>query len=202
MSLTLGKITQNVIESIGRRISSPEQRLLQGAVALGVQPFIDFRNKGTDDKTRASSTARIIAKIVAGTLTGVAVRYGAIKLIKNFSRFKLNGVDVSLKDSIAKIQSKLDYKNINTVEKADTKSLFMPSKIDIPKEGLKVEEFLDRYNNYTKIGGTILGTGAMLLTNFLIDVPLTNALTKKLTPVMQAKIEKEKEKEKAQASAA
>ena len=44
-----------------------------------MQPAIDASNKSVDEKTRKVSVARTIAKIVAGTLTGFAIRYGCIK---------------------------------------------------------------------------------------------------------------------------
>lgn len=67
------------VNKIGNVLNSPEQRLILGATALATQPFIDFYNRSADEETRAVSTARTIGKIVAGTLTGVLIRYGAIK---------------------------------------------------------------------------------------------------------------------------
>lgn len=75
----------NWINKAGEKISSAEQRLILGASALMSQPFIDAHNKNVDEKTRKVSVARTIAKIIAGTLTGFAIRKGCIKAIKSMS---------------------------------------------------------------------------------------------------------------------
>ncbi len=67
------------VENFGKKCTSAHQRGILGATALLTQPFIDARNKDVDEKTRKYSVARTIAKIIAGTLTGVAIRYGCIK---------------------------------------------------------------------------------------------------------------------------
>ncbi len=67
------------VENFGQKCTSAHQRGILGATALLTQPFIDAHNKSVDDKTRKYSVARTIAKIVAGTMTGVAIRYGCIK---------------------------------------------------------------------------------------------------------------------------
>lgn len=67
------------VENFGKKCTSAHQRGILGATALLTQPFIDAKNKDVDDKTRKYSVARTIAKIIAGTMTGVAIRYGCIK---------------------------------------------------------------------------------------------------------------------------
>ena len=67
------------VENFGKKCTSAHQRGILGATALITQPFIDAHNKSVDEKTRKFSVARTIAKIIAGTLTGVAIRYGCIK---------------------------------------------------------------------------------------------------------------------------
>ena len=77
MSIVVNNKTRNfVADKIGKYINSPEQRLIQGATALFMQPVIDYFNHSADDETRAVSVARTIGKIIAGTCVGVAVRYG------------------------------------------------------------------------------------------------------------------------------
>ena len=85
--------TVGLIGNIGRDISSAENRLILGVTALMTQPFIDARNKDVDETTRKVSVCRTIAKIIAGTLTGYAIRKGCIKTIKNLSQ--LPGKNVS-----------------------------------------------------------------------------------------------------------
>lgn len=65
----------------GKNISSPGNRLILGVTALMSQPFIDLHNKKVDEDTRKVSALRTIAKIIAGTSTGVVIRWGCIKIL-------------------------------------------------------------------------------------------------------------------------
>ncbi len=190
-------IINNVLDKIGTRISSPEQRAIQGVVALGIQPFIDFSNKGTDDETRAVSAARTTGKIIAGTLTGVGVRYASIKAIEKFSQFEINGIKTCISDNADTLIKKGLSENteIKSISSLGNKwSIFTPKIENLVKNNsakpLKVGELLRRYSNYTKTGGTILGVCAMVFTNFLVDVPITKYITQKLTPVFKSMLEK------------
>ena len=80
------------IGSIGRDISSAENRLILGLTALMSQPFIDAHNNVVDEKTRRVSVCRTIAKIIAGTLTGYTIRKGCIKGIKALSQIPAEGI--------------------------------------------------------------------------------------------------------------
>ena len=91
MNKTPGMTVSNkrVLDSlkwIGQKVSSPQNRLILGVTALMSQPFIDLSNKKVDEETRKVSAARTVAKIIAGTLTGVAIRYGCIKAIDAFTK--------------------------------------------------------------------------------------------------------------------
>ena len=72
----------NGIEKFGQKCTSAHQRGILGLTALMTQPFIDAHNKNVDGKTKKYSVARTVSKIIAGTLTGVAIRAGCIKLMK------------------------------------------------------------------------------------------------------------------------
>lgn len=76
----------NVIAWVGEKLSSPQNRLILGVSALMTQPFIDLHNKKVDEDTRKVSAARTVAKIIAGTLTGVAIRSGCIHAIDAFTK--------------------------------------------------------------------------------------------------------------------
>ena len=52
---------------IGKKWSSPHQRAILGVTALVMQPYIDWKNKSVDEKTRKVAVARTVAKIIAGT---------------------------------------------------------------------------------------------------------------------------------------
>lgn len=71
---------------VGKKVSSPQNRLILGVSALMSQPFIDLHNKKVDEDTRKVSAARTVAKIIAGTLTGVLIRSGCIHAINAFSK--------------------------------------------------------------------------------------------------------------------
>ena len=74
------------ISWIGEKVSSPQNRLILGITALMFQPFIDLSNKNVDEDTRKISAVRTVAKIIAGTLTGVAIRSGCIHAIDAFTK--------------------------------------------------------------------------------------------------------------------
>lgn len=173
MSIIISNRAEKFIsEFVGKHINSPEQRLIQGATALALQPFIDFQNHAADEDTRAVSVARTIGKIVAGTLAGVAIRYAAIALAKGFSKYTLKEGPKYLTD----IKRKTKY------------DILLP-KFDCTKEQIEKVDFLDKYDKTIKTIGTFIGTVAMVFTNFIIDAPLTKIITKWLTPVIKKKVE-------------
>ena len=75
------------VKWIGKKCSGPQNRLILGATALMIQPFIDLNNKKVDEKTREISAARTVAKIIVGTATGFAVRYLTIAAIGKYRKF-------------------------------------------------------------------------------------------------------------------
>lgn len=151
--LTSDKFTKG-IDWIGREISSAENRLILGATALMTQPFIDYNNKSVDEDTRKVSVCRTLAKILAGTLTGFAIRKGCIKSIEAFSK---------LPTSIDKMGKKVELTRLNT--------FFSPKNA--------ASDVTDAYKQYRNAFGTITALVVMTFTNFLIDAPLTNYLTNK-----------------------
>lgn len=144
---------------IGKRISSPENRLILGVSALMTQPFIDLSNKKIDEDTRKVSAARTVAKIIAGTLTGVLVRAGCIKLI----------------DYMTLIPAKME----KTIKNPQLRSLFTPE--------AALTGMLKDLGHYKKAWGTILSLLVMLVTNFAIDAPLTKYLTNKFVDKIHQK---------------
>ena len=79
-------------KAAGREISSAENRLIFGATALMSQPFIDFHNRKIDEDTRRVAVCRTIAKIIAGTVTGYAVRKLSIKGMQACSHIPQKGM--------------------------------------------------------------------------------------------------------------
>lgn len=155
---------------VGKCIHSPEQRLILGATALATQPVIDLCNKNVDEETRKTSVARTLAKIVAGTIVGVAVRAGCIALVKKYCKY-----DMRYLDKGEKLVKRIVPKKKN--------GFFVPilnSKILGGKEknfSLTEAEVQKRFEKYIKSMGTFVATIAMIGTNFLIDAPLTKRLT-------------------------
>lgn len=102
----------------------------------------------------------VSSKIVAGTLVGVAVRYGSIAAINHFS-----GAELKMIDGITKICKKFN------------KDIFVPLFAKI-RPNIFQADFAKEYNTYTKALGTVAAMVAMIFTNFMIDVPLTKLITK------------------------
>ena len=145
---------QKRIKWVGSEISSPENRLILGVTALMSQPFIDANNKSVDEETRKVSVCRTIAKIIAGTTTGVLIRYGCIDAINKWSK---------LPTSVDKLGQKVKLTGLNT--------LFSPSNAG--------HDLCEAVKQYRKTLGTILSLFVMSITNFVIDAPLTKYLTNK-----------------------
>ncbi len=162
MTIRTGKVNKN-LSWIGKHISSPENRLILGVTALMSQPFIDLHNRKVDEDTRKVSAARTVAKIIAGTSTGVAIRYACIKAIDAFTEFP------------EKITASTKHPCLKT--------FFTP--FEAIKDGLK------DLRHYKSALGTLVSLGVMVFTNFLIDAPLTKFLTNKFVDRIHEK-DKEK----------
>ncbi|HIS82735.1 hypothetical protein KID03_06640 [bacterium] len=145
---------QKRIKWVGSEISSPENRLILGVTALMSQPFIDAHNKSVDEDTRKVSVCRTIAKIVAGTLTGYAIRKGCISAINKWSK---------LPTSVDKNGQKIKLTSLNT--------FFSPTNA--------YSDLTEPFKQYRNALGTIAALMVMTVTNFLIDAPLTKYLTNK-----------------------
>lgn len=145
---------QKRIKWVGSEISSPENRLILGVTALMSQPFIDGHNKNVDAETRRVSVCRTIAKIIAGTSTGVLIRYGCIGAINKWSK---------LPSSVDKLGQKVKLNKLNT--------FFSPANAG--------HDLSEAVKQYRKTLGTILSLFVMSITNFVIDAPLTRYLTNK-----------------------
>lgn len=151
----------------GRRLHSPEQRIILGATALATQPFIDLQNKNVDKETRKTSAARTVAKIVAGTAVGVAVRYAGIAFVRKFCQY----------DKVFNASG-----GVEKIIPKKGRSLFVPI-FTKGKGGNSIfpiaEDVLTkRFDKYQKAMGTFVATVAMIATNFLLDAPLTKWFTK------------------------
>lgn len=166
MLVTNDKII-NAVNWSGKKLNSVEQRIILGATALATQPFFDYYNKNVDEDTRKVSTARTIAKIIAGTAVGIAVRLLFIKGFRKFSNYDL----------------KIVNGNIEQILPKTPKDIFVPIFAKV-KKGMTPKEFENDYENYIKTGGVIGASIAMIATNFLLDAPLTNILTNKMTAHM------------------
>ena len=67
-------------------VSRPmENRILMGATAILTQPVIDYHNNKVDKETREVSRNRTIAKIIAGTASGILVRGSSQYIIEKLT---------------------------------------------------------------------------------------------------------------------
>ena len=138
MSIVVNNKSRTFIaDVIGKHINSPEQRLIQGATALFMQPVIDYFNHSADDETRAVSVARTIGKIIAGTCVGVAVRYGAIYCAKNFANYTVTKIENN------DFSSLIDYAEKSNGFEHD-------HLITEVKVGYREEEIMEKINNLTE----------------------------------------------------
>ena len=163
-----GERANKFISWIGKNISSPENRLILGVSALMSQPFIDLGNKKVDEETRKVSAARTVAKIIAGTLTGVLVRKGCIKTIDAFSKLP------------SELSASTKYPWLRT--------LFTPDSA--------IAGVLKDLTHHKNALGTFLSLFVMTFTNFLIDAPLTKFLTNKFVDNIKKKDEIREQKAK------
>jgi len=148
------KNLSSFLKSVNKNVSSPEQRLIMGVTALFSQPFIDLNNKRVNEETRLMSFARTMAKIVVGTTVGVLVRKESIRLAHKYTKM-------------------VSVPNVNRsgywAKPAKENSFLCPA---------YVRNFTkDYHKNYVNALGSMLGIGVSLVTNFLIDAPLTQIMT-------------------------
>ena len=148
------KKLSSFLQYVNSTISSPEQRLIMGVTALFSQPFIDLNNERVSEETRLMSFARTLSKIVVGTTVGVLVRKEAIRLAHKYTKL-IPVPNVHNAGSWAK--------------PAPEHSILSPPYVRNYTE--------DYYKNYVNALGSVMGIGVSLVTNFLIDAPLTQLMT-------------------------
>lgn len=181
----VGKFTKDTIEWLGER-STPFNRFLVGATALMIQPFIDLYNKYVDEDTRKISCARAVAKAFVGTATGIVVRWGCIKSIDNLTR---TPEELNELQKRGKKPTKWNTLLIPNLEK-DSKGI---------KKIITNEEFgqaVRLVKKHRQTLGSIIALGVMLVTNFIIDAPLTKIMTNALADKYIKKSEQTKAEEK------
>jgi len=164
------KYILNKIKYLGDNFSSASQRLVSGVTALMTQPFFDLNNKHTDEKTRKVSCARTVAKIIAGTLTGVSIRWICIEATEIFCK-----TEITEKARLLKAKAKARLKKIPFTEKFETPTGY--KKWLVPKNYEKAT--FREIKKYRGALGTFAAVIVMIGTNFLIDAPLTTYLTNK-----------------------
>ena len=100
-------------DKINGRITRPDvNRLIMGATAIVTQPAIDYSNHQVDKETREVACIRTIAKILAGTLVGVAVRGSCYKLVQSMTNIKGHGRWSKELLPTENLQQLLDDKNL------------------------------------------------------------------------------------------
>lgn len=140
-------------------------------VDIGVGKTITKITGEKDGRTNASSkvqAARTVSQTVGGTITGIVIRLGCIALATAacMKAGKMAGGEIA-------------------------KTLTQNGKID-PN---KTYEYTEKMSKWGKSLGGALATCVMMVTNFLIDVPLINAINKKVSKTFGIKQEKTEAKE-------
>ncbi len=156
--ITIGNKAQSILTKI-ENFSSVQQRLAIGGTALLIQPVIDLNNKEVDKDTRWVSAIRSGAKAIVGTATGILVR-GACMKATELKLAKRDATGKAIKEA-GKIV--VDPNKINKLLGNAFDSL-----------NLSPKELSDAINRVPSVIGTLVALGAMIITNFALDAPLTN----------------------------
>lgn len=163
--------SKNLIKKIswlGDGFSSAMQRGVSGVTAILTQPFFDWNNKNTDEETRKTSTARILGKIISGTLTGVTIRWACVKVADNFCK-TADSERVRVEKAAEKAKEK------GKVSTAVAKKITTKNQWLLPEK--YKEASYREVKKYKGAIGTFAAVLIMIATNFLIDVPLTTIMT-------------------------
>ncbi len=167
----LGQGAQTLL-SKAENFSSVHQRLALGGFAFLIQPLIDIKNKDVDEDTRKVSAIRSAAKAIIGTVSGIVVRGGCMKL----AEYKY-----AQKDAAGKI--------IKEGGKIKIDPLKVQKSFGEGFEALKLDNkaLSDAIKRVPSVIGTIAALGVMIFTNFLIDAPLTNITMEKINKFMESR---------------
>ena len=164
----VNKKIEDAINWLGEDCTSAVQKGITGATGLLTQPFIDLNNKDVDEKTRKTSCAKTISRLIVGTATGVVIRDLCIRGISAFTKTKAV-VEDELKHAAKKSGKKLQDIGKN-IEIKPWQQWLLPESM---KNSKKVAEI----KIYRGSIGTFAALGIMLFTNFLIDAPWTSWCT-------------------------
>lgn len=160
---------------LGDDFNSAQQRFVSGATGILLQPWFDYNNKRVDEDTQKISCARTCAKIIAGSITGVAIRWGLIKATEAFTK------NTNTEKNLVETGKKKTSDVITKFTKRQ--QILLPEK-------LKNASFRD-IKKYRNTFGTVAAIGVMLVTNFIIDIPFTTFLTNKFIKLFTGKTPEE-----------
>ena len=150
-----GERANKAVAWVGKHISSPENRFILGATALMSQPFIDLHNRKVDEDTRKVSSARTVAKIIAGTLTGVLIRSACIHSVNAFTKLpheispnmKFKSLRNLFTPSEGICKNLNEYKNAMGTILATVVMMFTNFLIDAPLTKFLTNKFVDKIHN-------------------------------------------------------
>ncbi len=145
------------VNKIETALARPDvNRAVMGATAILTQPLIDYYNPKVDRDTAVVSTCRTMGKIIAGTMVGCGVRSACY--------YGIHALTSMSKTAPA------------------WRSALLPPKSIMHYLANKNPDWL---KNYRSTLAMIVGLGAMLFTNVLLDVPLTHKISRKLLSVFR-----------------
>ena len=156
-------VAQKIVMSAGEATIAP-------AIDIGVGKAITKITNEKDGRTNQSSkvqAARTIAQTVGGTITGIIIRCACI---------------AGATALCAKAGSKAGGKIADILTESD-------------KGKLKPEDiyrYREKMSSWGKNIGGAAATMIMMVTNFIIDAPLINAINKKISPLFGIKHEEQK----------
>lgn len=165
--IELGKTAQNILSG-ANNLSSVHQRIAIGTSAFLLQPLIDLRNKEVDKDTREVSAVRSAAKAVVGTATGIIIR----DLCMKFAEFKY-----AKKDAMGNIMREAGE---IIIDPEKVKQSFGKG---FDALNLNPKELADAVKRVPAVVGTLAALLIMVVTNFVVDAPLTNKLSESLEKI-------------------
>lgn len=149
-----------------RNLNGASQRAIMGATAIVLQPPIDYYNPMADEKTRKYSTMKTIVKVLVGTAVGVSVRALGIASSKYLT--KGNGEKL-----IKKIKNEKLREELKQILQDKTSK-----------------------NKLVANLSTLIGFGAVIVSNFTIDMPLAKFAIEKASKSLNFSMDKPKEDKK------
>lgn len=172
-NITISDETAQKIDKFCEWCNKPHiNRAIMGAFAILTQPFIDMKNDKVDEDTANISAIRTASKIVAGTVIGIGIRSACYKVSDYLTKKEPPNAPPR-----------------NALEKAvrPLRGIMAP-----PNNVIRALKAFGPFNrkNYCSMISTGIGFAVMLITNPMLDVPITNFFSKVCVKAYKTRKEK------------